>query len=120
MDHNFETDPGFARELDAGDPMSEARGRFNVPGGVIYMLGNSLGLMPRAAEKSVSRVMGEWREKGIGGWLGGEPPWFWLAERIGEAAAPLVGASPDEVICTGCGVCAAICPAGAIRKKEAV
>lgn len=24
----------------------------------------------------------------------------------------------DEVICSGCGVCAAICPAGAIRKKE--
>ena len=25
----------------------------------------------------------------------------------------------DEVICAGCGVCAAICPAGAIRKEEA-
>jgi indolepyruvate ferredoxin oxidoreductase alpha subunit len=24
----------------------------------------------------------------------------------------------DEVICAGCGVCAAICPAGAISKKE--
>jgi len=26
----------------------------------------------------------------------------------------------DEVICTGCGVCASICPSGAIRKKETV
>lgn len=25
----------------------------------------------------------------------------------------------DEVICTGCGVCASICPSGAIRRKEA-
>ena len=25
----------------------------------------------------------------------------------------------DEVICTGCGVCASICPSGAIQKKEA-
>jgi indolepyruvate ferredoxin oxidoreductase alpha subunit len=25
----------------------------------------------------------------------------------------------DEVICSGCGVCASICPSGAIRKKEA-
>lgn len=25
----------------------------------------------------------------------------------------------DEVICTGCGVCASICPAGAIQRKEA-
>jgi indolepyruvate ferredoxin oxidoreductase alpha subunit len=24
----------------------------------------------------------------------------------------------DEVICAGCGVCASICPAGAIDKKE--
>jgi indolepyruvate ferredoxin oxidoreductase alpha subunit len=26
----------------------------------------------------------------------------------------------DEVICSGCGVCAAICPSGAIKKEEAV
>jgi indolepyruvate ferredoxin oxidoreductase alpha subunit len=26
----------------------------------------------------------------------------------------------DEVICSGCGFCTAICPAGAIVKKEAV
>jgi kynureninase len=65
------------------------------------MLGNSLGLMPKASEEAVARVMGEWRDMAIGGWLGGDPPWFWLAERIGEAAAPLVGGSPDEVICTG-------------------
>ncbi len=46
-------------------------------------------------------MLDEWREMGIGGWLGGKPPWFWLAERIGESAAPLVGAGADEVICTG-------------------
>jgi kynureninase len=33
--------------------------------------------------------------------LGGGHPWFWLAERTGEKAAALVGAAPDEVICTG-------------------
>jgi kynureninase len=94
-------DCSFPRRLDAEDPLRSMRERFHVPEGAIYMLGNSLGLMPRAAEGAVQRVMGEWRERAIGGWLEGDPPWFWLAERIGEKAAPLVGASPDEVICTG-------------------
>jgi kynureninase len=65
------------------------------------MLGNSLGLMPKVAEKAVSRVIEEWRNLAIGGWLGGNPPWFYLAEKTGEAAAGLVGATPEEVICTG-------------------
>jgi kynureninase len=100
-DFPFRTDEDWASGLDAADPMAVVRERFNVPEDTVYMLGNSLGLMPKAAEAAVGRVMDEWREMGIGGWLGGNPPWFWLAERIGAAAAPLVGASPDEVICTG-------------------
>lgn len=99
--HRFRTDVDFARGLDAEDPLRPMRERFHVPEGSIYMLGNSLGLMPHAAERMVRRVMGEWRDRAIHGWLEGDPPWFWLAERIGEAAAGLVGASPDEVICTG-------------------
>lgn len=101
MEEKFETDPGFARRLDSTDLMSSVRDKFNIQDDTVYMLGNSLGLMPKASEEAVGRVMGEWRDMAIGGWLGGNPPWFWLAERIGEAAAPLVGASPDEVICTG-------------------
>lgn len=97
----FRTDEEYARELDAADPMAGLREKFNIPDETVYMLGNSLGLMPKASEEAVGRVMGEWRDMAIGGWLGGNPPWFWLAERIGKTAAPLVGASPDEVICTG-------------------
>ncbi len=40
------------------------------------------------------------------------PGLVWDAEK--EAAVI------DEVICAGCGVCASICPSGAIRKEEAV
>ena len=100
-DSIFKTDEDFARGLDAEDPLCSMRERFHVPEGTIYMLGNSLGIMPRSAEDAVRRVMKEWREQAIGGWLDGDPPWFWLAERIGESAALLVGASPDEVVCTG-------------------
>jgi kynureninase len=97
----FEANEDSARRLDSDDPLRSMRERFHVPEDSIYMLGNSLGLMPKAAETAVRRVMEEWREQAIGGWLGGAPPWFWLAEHIGELAAALVGASPDEVVCTG-------------------
>ncbi len=91
----------FARRLDDSDSLASFRERFCMPADAIYMLGNSLGLMPLAAEEAVVRVMGEWRERAIGGWLNGDPPWFYLAEGIGKKAAELVGASPDEVVCTG-------------------
>jgi kynureninase len=97
----FQADESFAQSLDAADPLAPLRQRFHLPADKVYMLGNSLGLMPTPAQEAVSRVMGEWRDLAIGGWLGGDPPWFYLAERNGEAAAALVGASPDEVICTG-------------------
>lgn len=100
-DSPHRTDEDHAQALDAADPMSSVRDKFNIPEDTVYMLGNSLGLMPKASEEAVGRVMDEWREMGIGGWLGGKPPWFYLAERIGATVAPLVGASPDEVICTG-------------------
>jgi kynureninase len=95
------TDISYAARLDERDPLASMRNRFHLPGGTVYLLGNSLGPMPRGAEASVGRVLEEWRTKGIGGWLEGDPPWFWLAERLGGAMAPLVGADTDEVVCTG-------------------
>ena len=97
----FSTDKGCAAALDEADRLGALRGRFHIPRRTIYLLGNSLGLMPRAADEAVRRVMNEWRTLAIGGWLGAAPPWFWLAERLGEAAAPLVGAEAREVVCTG-------------------
>ena len=100
-DVTFNSDEAFAQSLDANDPLAPLRERFHLPPGKIYMLGNSLGLMPRAAKEAVDRVLEEWRGLAIDGWLSGDPPWFYLAERTGQAAAALVGASADEVICTG-------------------
>ncbi len=97
----FSTDEAHAAELDAADPLAPLRARFHVPPGTIYLLGNSLGLQSRDAEQAVARAMAEWRDQAIGGWLDADPPWFWLAERLGARAAKLVGAEPDEVVCTG-------------------
>ena len=69
--------------------------------GTIYMDGNSLGLISRDAERSLARAIDGWKRLGIRGWLEAEPPWFYLAERLGALAAPLVGAAADEVVATG-------------------
>jgi len=90
-----------AERLDRENGLSLFRDRFYIPPGTVYMDGNSLGLLSRDAESSLLRVLDEWKTKGIGGWMDGETPWFWFAEKMGAMAAPLVGAGPDEVIFTG-------------------
>jgi kynureninase len=100
MNTHFRTDEDYAIELDARDPLRPFRERFFPPDAAIYLLGNSLGLMPREAAADVGRVMEEWRGAAIDGWLHASPPWFHLAEALGAAAAPLVGAAADEVVAT--------------------
>ncbi len=101
MDYDFEPGEDFAKELDRQDPLASYRQRFYVPKGIIYADGNSLGLMSKEAEESLARVVAEWRMHGIDGWLEGEIPWFYYAEKLGEMCAPLVGARPEEVVATG-------------------
>src|SRR4051812_31954328 len=86
-----------AEQLDAADPLRDFRGRFYVPNDKIYLDGNSLGLLCRDAEDSLARVLNEWKTGGIGGWLGGDIPWFTMAETLAAQVAKLVGAEPDEV-----------------------
>lgn len=100
MSNEFRPDEAFALKMDAADPLASFRDRFYIPHGIIYMDGNSLGLMSIDAETSVRRVMEEWKSLAIGGWLEGKPGWFYLSEDLGAKAAPLVGAEPDEVVCT--------------------
>ena len=100
-ENNFQTDKEFALELDSKDPLAAFRERFCLLPGMIYMDGNSLGLLSKDSEESLTRVLEEWKNKGIGGWLDAHIPWFYFAERLGAGAADLVGAAPEEVVCTG-------------------
>lgn len=101
MTNRFEPDEYFALKLDEHDPLASFRGRFYIPDRTIYMDGNSLGLMSMDAEESIDRAVGEWKTKAIGGWLDANPPWFYLAEALGAKTSVLVGAAPEEVVCTG-------------------
>ena len=90
-----------ARRLDRTDPLKGFRRRFFTPPGTIYLDGNSLGLLSRAAEASLGKAVESWKRLAVRGWLEAEPPWFHLAERLGARCAPLVGAAPDEVVMSG-------------------
>ncbi len=86
-----------ARTLDRADPLADARARFTLPEGVIYLDGNSLGALPRATPAALARVVEqEWGAGLIGSW--NSAGWFAAASRIGGKIAPLIGAAPHEVI----------------------
>ena len=73
------------------------RDQFLLPEGVIYLDGNSLGAMPKAAPARVARAMEpEWRDRLIGGWVGAG--WHLAPERLGDRIAALIGAEAGHVV----------------------
>ena len=86
------------RRLDRADPLSALARRFRLPAGVIYLDGNSLGPLPRAAETAVRRATSaEWGQSLVRGW--NTDDWIGLPARTAARIAPLIGARPDEVAC---------------------
>lgn len=85
--------------LDALDPLARLRTRFDLPDGVIYLDGNSLGARPRAALARAGDVVArEWGTDLIKSW--NTAGWFDMPKRLGDRLAPLVGARPGEVAVT--------------------
>jgi len=101
MTSHFSVSREYAAKMDQQDPLAGFRDHFYIPRDTIYVDGNSLGLLSKEAEYSLRRVLNEWRDLGIKGWMKGKQPWFYFAEKMGEEAANLVGAYPDELILTG-------------------
>ncbi len=97
---NYKTSREFAIELDKKDSLNVFRERFYLLPAKIYMDGNSLGLLSRDAEKSLLKLLDQWKKLGIDGWLQAENPWFYYAEKLGAQMASLIGAKPEEVIIT--------------------
>ncbi|WP_426566812.1 kynureninase [Angustibacter sp. McL0619] len=85
-----------AAALDAADPVAHARDRFDLPGGVIYLDGNSLGAMPASVPAAVADVVRQqWGSDLIASW--NLHDWWGAPTRIGEAVAALVGAAQGQV-----------------------
>ncbi|MDZ5472807.1 kynureninase [Bacillus sp. 31A1R] len=96
----FQNDKSYAENLDLQDELSPYKDEFYLMEGAIYMDGNSLGLLSKRAEQTLTDVIHSWKTLGIDGWMNGNHPWFYMGEKLGEMSADLVGAKPEEVIVT--------------------
>lgn len=86
-----------AEALDAADPLGRFRDAFDLPGGVIYLDGNSLGPLPRAAAARIERtVRQEWGQGLITSW--NAAGWIEAPQRLGGKIARLIGANANEVV----------------------
>ncbi|MFO7781764.1 MAG: kynureninase, partial [Spirochaetia bacterium] len=87
-----------AERLDRDDPLKSLRDRFDLPTGVVYLDGNSLGALPKTVADRVHRVVTEeWGRDLITSW--NVHGWMDLPSRVGGRIAPLIGAAPKEVVC---------------------
>ncbi len=86
-----------ALALDAADALAPLRDQFVLPPGVIYLDGNSLGVLPTATAARVQQVVTEeWGQGLIRSW--NTAGWMTLAQRIGDKIARLVGAGASELV----------------------
>jgi kynureninase len=86
-----------ARALDAADPLAPLRDRFHIPDGLVYLDGNSLGVLPKATVgRQRDVVEREWGERLIRSW--NEAGWIDSPQRVGAKIARLIGARPNEVV----------------------
>ena len=88
-----------ALALDKADPLAALRDQFALPQGVIYLDGNSLGVLPRNTAARVQQVVTEeWGQGLIRSW--NEAGWMDLPQRVGDKIARLVGAGAGELVVT--------------------
>ncbi|UWQ82312.1 kynureninase [Leisingera caerulea] len=70
---------------------------FDLPEGVIYLDGNSLGPLPRAAKDRVGAMMqDEWGQMLITGW--NKAGWMEKPKALGDRIGRLIGAEPGHVV----------------------
>lgn len=73
------------------------RALFDLPPGITYLDGNSLGPLPRAVPVRIASVLSaEWGEMAIGGW--NRAGWIDMPRVLGDRIAPLIGAPEGSVV----------------------
>ena len=107
MNRKFNNSLECAQQLDQDDSLAFLRNEFEMtvtPNGdeEIYLVGNSLGLLPLAARDYMNAEINKWGRLGVRGHAetDHEPdhPWSTYHEIMNEQMASLVGAKPEEVV----------------------
>lgn len=81
---------------DQQDPLAERAALFDLPEGVAYLVGHSLGPPPRGARARLEEAQQDWAGDLVRSW--NSAGWIDLAERTGDRIAALIGAQPGEVV----------------------
>ena len=85
-----------ALQRDAADPLVQRAALFDLPEGVTYLVGHSLGPPPKGARDRLAAAHADWAGDLVRSW--NSAGWIDLAERTGDQLAALIGALPGEVI----------------------
>lgn len=86
-------------QADQRDPLGHLKHHFELPAGVLYLDGNSLGVLPKAAAaRSAQVIEHEWGQRLIRSW--NEAGWFDLPARLGDKLGKLIGADAAQVVVT--------------------
>ncbi|MDX2381601.1 MAG: kynureninase [Acidimicrobiia bacterium] len=88
---------------DAAEPLARLRDEFEIPGEAaggekIYLVGNSLGALPRRTREYIGTELDRWSMLGVEGHFTGELEWQAYHELLAEPMARIVGGHSDEVI----------------------
>ena len=87
------------KHLDDQDGLRALRDHFALPNGLIYLDGNSLGVLPKATVTRVAEVVSqEWGQGLIRSW--NTAGWFNMPQRLGDKIATLVGVGSGELVVT--------------------
>ncbi len=106
MPTGFTVDDSLPTRLDDADPLRAFRNEFAFPSALarpdgapcIYLTGNSLGLMPKAARALVDEELDDWSRLAVEAHFESRRPWFSYHELFRDLGARLVGARRGEVV----------------------
>ena len=94
---NMPLDQASCQQLDRDDPLAFCRDRFDLPDGLIYLDGNSLGAMPSSMTEVMQQTLiNEWSGDLIQSW--NKAGWARLSQTLGDQLGSLIGANQGQIV----------------------